>query len=224
MRELRENTFSGNKDEDAYEHAKKGLEKKVEQPAQAIHASITNDSKSVNQVKTIATKSSPNTHCSTFLDSNIVLCTSAIPDLIEQENVMKTRKCDEPPKPTPIICTFAEKEKRLRKGLDFSEESIEKSQGEKSTYESGAKFISCFDGFFVEFIQPCFCFPRMVIEKPGVESTIRSATHIGSSSIGLWCISLFEWNSPVLSTNLRFRVRSGSGSCSTSSELEALQG
>ncbi|GKC61322.1 reverse transcriptase domain-containing protein [Tanacetum coccineum] len=109
MKRFREITDKNLKKHDS---AIKGLEKKVEQLAQGVHASITNDLKSANHVKKVTTKSSPNTHCSTFLDSNIVLCTSIVPNHIEQENVMKTCKGDEPPKPSPIICTFAEKEKR----------------------------------------------------------------------------------------------------------------
>ncbi|GJV78728.1 hypothetical protein Tco_1514598 [Tanacetum coccineum] len=39
----------------------------------------------------------------------------------------------------------------------------------------------------------------MVIVEPGVRGTTRSTAYIGSSSIGLWCVSLLEWNSPVSS-------------------------
>ncbi|GJV31166.1 hypothetical protein Tco_1391566 [Tanacetum coccineum] len=61
-----------------------------------------------------------------------------------------------------------------------------------------------------------FAVSGMVIAEPGVRATTRSATHIGSSSIGLWFVSLFEWK-----RCLQFRVHSGLGSGSTSSELEA---
>nr|GEU74684.1 retrovirus-related Pol polyprotein from transposon TNT 1-94 [Tanacetum cinerariifolium] len=90
----------------------------------------------------------------------------------------------------------------LRKGSDFFEESIEKSWGKESANESGLKFIPHFNSSFVEFIQPCFCFTfsGMVIVKLGVGATTRLAAHIGSSSIGLWFVSLFEWNTPVSST------------------------
>ncbi|GJU72224.1 ribonuclease H-like domain-containing protein [Tanacetum coccineum] len=40
----------------------------------------------------------------------------------------------------------------------------------------------------------------MMIAESGVGKTTRSAAHIGSSSIGLWFVSLFEWNSHVLLT------------------------
>ncbi|GJW32172.1 hypothetical protein Tco_0052204 [Tanacetum coccineum] len=40
----------------------------------------------------------------------------------------------------------------------------------------------------------------MVIVELGVGATTRSAAYIGSSSIGLWFVSLFEWNSLVSST------------------------
>ncbi|GJY90795.1 zinc finger, CCHC-type containing protein [Tanacetum coccineum] len=67
----------------------------------------------------------------------------------------------------------------LGKGLDFSEESIEKSWGKESANESGLKFIPRFDSSFVELVQP-----RMVIAEPGVRATTRSAAHMGSSSMG----------------------------------------
>nr|GEV16120.1 hypothetical protein [Tanacetum cinerariifolium] len=51
----------------------------------------------------------------------------------------------------------------LRESLDFSEESVKKSQGKESAYESGSKFILSFDSSFVEFVQPCFCFSRSVL-------------------------------------------------------------
>ncbi|GJZ97323.1 hypothetical protein Tco_0669776 [Tanacetum coccineum] len=92
MKRFRESTDKNLKRHDS---AIKGLEKKAEQLAQAVHASMTNDSKLANQVKTVATKSSPDTYCSTSLDSNIILCTSLVPFLIEQENVMKTDESNE---------------------------------------------------------------------------------------------------------------------------------
>ncbi|GKA66323.1 hypothetical protein Tco_0766131 [Tanacetum coccineum] len=55
MRKFRESTDRSRKKHDS---TIKGLEKKVEQLAQAVTASMTNESKSVNQVRTIATKSS----------------------------------------------------------------------------------------------------------------------------------------------------------------------
>ncbi|GJW39513.1 reverse transcriptase domain-containing protein [Tanacetum coccineum] len=86
------------------------IEKYLEESTkrQNIHASMTNDSKSVNQVKTVATKNSLDTHCSTSLNSNTIL----VSNNIKQENVMKTGKNNETPRPTPIIGTFAEKVKR----------------------------------------------------------------------------------------------------------------
>nr|GEV65679.1 retrovirus-related Pol polyprotein from transposon TNT 1-94 [Tanacetum cinerariifolium] len=87
----------------------KNLEKKVEQLAQVVHAFMTNESKSVNQVKTVATKSSLIIHyrsCSASLDSNMVLCTFVVPNLIEQENVKKTGEGNKSPRPTPIISTL----------------------------------------------------------------------------------------------------------------------
>ncbi|GJV88947.1 hypothetical protein Tco_1532885 [Tanacetum coccineum] len=103
----------------------------------------------------------------------------------------------------------------LRKGSDFSEESIEKSWGKESANESGLKFIPCFDSSFFEFIQQCFCFTRMVIVEPGVGATTRSAAYIGGSFLFSNGTLLFRRRSP------RFRVRLGSGNGSTSSELEA---
>nr|GFA69511.1 hypothetical protein [Tanacetum cinerariifolium] len=95
-----------------YDSAIKGLENKVEQLAQAVHASMTNDLKSINQVKTIATTNSPNTHCSNSPDSNIVLCTFGLYNLVEKENVMKVGEMNKNPKLTPVIGTFASKVKR----------------------------------------------------------------------------------------------------------------
>ncbi|GJZ33647.1 homeodomain-like protein [Tanacetum coccineum] len=89
-----------------------GLEKKVEQLAQAVYATMTNDSKSVSQVKIVAIVNSPNTHCSNSHDFNNVLCTSVVSNLTEQENVMKAGKSSETPKTTPVISTFADKVKR----------------------------------------------------------------------------------------------------------------
>ncbi|GJT98970.1 retrovirus-related pol polyprotein from transposon TNT 1-94 [Tanacetum coccineum] len=105
MKRFRESTDKNLKRHDS---TIKGLEKKVEQLAQAVHASMTNDSKSVNQVKTVATKNSPDTHCSTSLNSNTIL----VSNNIEQENVMKTGESNETPRPTPVVGTFAEKVKR----------------------------------------------------------------------------------------------------------------
>ncbi|GJR26522.1 hypothetical protein Tco_1102754 [Tanacetum coccineum] len=88
------------------------LEKKVKQLAQAVYSFMTNDSKSINQVKTVAMKSSSDTHCSTSLDSNTNLCTFVVSNLIEQENVMKTCESNETPRPSFVIGTFALKVKR----------------------------------------------------------------------------------------------------------------
>ncbi|GKB58243.1 hypothetical protein Tco_0914429, partial [Tanacetum coccineum] len=90
----------------------KGLDKKIEQLAQAVHASMTNDSKLINQVKTIATKNSSDTHYPTSLNSNTILCTSIISNLNEHGNVKKTDEHDKSPRSTPIIHTFAEKVKK----------------------------------------------------------------------------------------------------------------
>ncbi|GJS15354.1 retrovirus-related pol polyprotein from transposon TNT 1-94 [Tanacetum coccineum] len=43
-------------------------------------------------------------------------------------------------------------------GLDFSEELIEKRWGKELANKGGAKFISRFDGSFVKFVKPSFCF------------------------------------------------------------------
>ncbi|GKC95315.1 hypothetical protein Tco_1160757 [Tanacetum coccineum] len=86
----------------------------------------------------------------------------------------------------------------LRKGSDFSEESIKKSWGKEFANESGSKFIL-----------------RMVIVEPGVGATTWSAAHIGGSFLCSNGTLLFRQRS------LRFRVHSSSGSGSTSSELEA---
>ncbi|GJU55023.1 hypothetical protein Tco_1228737 [Tanacetum coccineum] len=101
----------------------------------------------------------------------------------------------------------------LRESSDFSEESVEKSWGKETANEIGSKFILCFYSSFVEFVQPCFCFPGsvlalpsnwfhltrvkwlplianslavsgIVIAEPGVGATTWSAAYMGSSSIG----------------------------------------
>ncbi|GJY40487.1 hypothetical protein Tco_0427757, partial [Tanacetum coccineum] len=118
MKRFRERTDKNLKKHD---FAIKGLEKKVEQLAQEVHASITNDSKSVNQVKTVATKSSPNTHCSTFLDSNIVLCTYVVPNLIDLEKVPANTPLIDTVRQTPnytkSLQEFISNKKELRNGL-----------------------------------------------------------------------------------------------------------
>ncbi|GJV10951.1 hypothetical protein Tco_1352492 [Tanacetum coccineum] len=91
-----------------YNSTIKGLEKKVQQLTQAVHASMTNDSKSINQVKTMAMKNSLDTHCSTSLNSNTIL----VHNNIEQENVMKSGESNETPRSKHVIGTFAEKVKR----------------------------------------------------------------------------------------------------------------
>ncbi|GKC87965.1 hypothetical protein Tco_1148614 [Tanacetum coccineum] len=47
---------------------------------------------------------------------------------------------------------------------------------------------------------------RMVIAEPRVGATTRSAAYMGSSSIGLWFVSLFEWNTPVSSMKSSIQV------------------
>nr|GEU81304.1 hypothetical protein [Tanacetum cinerariifolium] len=101
--------------------------------------------------------------------------------------------------------------------------SRSKRAGGKSAYKGGAKFIPRFDGSFIEFIQACFCFTflmlssnwfpltrvkwlpliansfavsGMVIAKPGVKATTRSAAHMVSSSIGLKGHFVRECRSP----------------------------
>nr|GEZ12914.1 hypothetical protein [Tanacetum cinerariifolium] len=108
----------------------KNLEKKVDQLAQAVHASMTNESKSVNQVKTVAIKSCPIIHyrsCSASLDSNMVLCTSVVPNLIEQENVKKTGEGDESPRPTPIIGLGNPKHVKML--IEMADKSIQSPKG-----------------------------------------------------------------------------------------------
>ncbi|GKA57487.1 putative reverse transcriptase domain-containing protein [Tanacetum coccineum] len=66
----------------------------------------------------------------------------------------------------------------LGKGTDFFEESIEKSWGKEWANGSSLKFILCFDGSFVEFVQPCFCFSNSeefvnVFVRVGFSSTIE---------------------------------------------------
>ncbi|GKF12724.1 hypothetical protein Tco_0050650, partial [Tanacetum coccineum] len=46
----------------------------------------------------------------------------------------------------------------VEKRLGFLRGVDRKELGGKSSNESGAKFIPHFDGSFIEFIQPCFCF------------------------------------------------------------------
>ncbi|GJW65829.1 retrovirus-related pol polyprotein from transposon TNT 1-94 [Tanacetum coccineum] len=102
-KKFRENTYRILK---RHHSAIKGLEKKVKQLAQAVHSSMADDSKSANQVKTVITKSSPNTHCCDSLDSNTALCTSVISNLVEQEIFVKSCKREETPKSMLIIGTF----------------------------------------------------------------------------------------------------------------------
>ncbi|GKD02996.1 hypothetical protein Tco_1177970, partial [Tanacetum coccineum] len=137
----------------------------------------------------------------------------------------------------------------LRKGSDFSKESIKKSWEKESAYESGVKFIPCFDGSLVEFIKPSVCFTLlnlpsnwypltrvkwlplmansfvvsgMVIGEPGVGATTRS---VDNSWLILGCAGRSSLHSKgtllFRRRSLRFRVRSGSDNGSTSSELEA---
>nr|GEV67661.1 hypothetical protein [Tanacetum cinerariifolium] len=61
----------------------------------------------------------------------------------------------------------------LRKGTDFSEESVEKSWGKDSDDESGSKFILCFDSSFVEFVQPYSEEFVNVFVRIGFGSTIK---------------------------------------------------
>nr|GEZ03936.1 hypothetical protein [Tanacetum cinerariifolium] len=49
----------------------------------------------------------------------------------------------------------------VKKGTDFSKESIKKSWGKESAIKSGSKFIPCFNSSFIEFVQPCFCLSRI---------------------------------------------------------------
>ncbi|GJZ67950.1 hypothetical protein Tco_0631190 [Tanacetum coccineum] len=91
-----------------YTRPGKGSEKKFKQLAQAVHASITNDLKSVNQVKIVATKNSLDTHCPTPLDSKTILCAYVIPNLTEQENIKKIGEHEKSPRPG----TFAKKVKK----------------------------------------------------------------------------------------------------------------
>ncbi|GKC66016.1 hypothetical protein Tco_1098614 [Tanacetum coccineum] len=66
----------------------------------------------------------------------------------------------------------------LRKGSDFSEESVKKSWGKESANESGLKFIPRFNSSFIEFVQPCFCLSNSdefmnVFIRIGFGSTIK---------------------------------------------------
>ncbi|GJU84142.1 hypothetical protein Tco_1291688 [Tanacetum coccineum] len=84
----------------------------------------------------------------------------------------------------------------LRKGTDFSEESVKKSWGKESANESSLKFIprsvlllpsNWFPLTRVKWlplIANSFAVSIIVIAKPGVGATTRSAAHMGSSSIG----------------------------------------
>nr|GEU49654.1 homeodomain-like protein [Tanacetum cinerariifolium] len=63
-----------------------GLEKKVEQLAQAVYASMTNDAKLIIQFKIVTTKNSSDTCYPTYLNSNTILCTFVIYNLIEHGN------------------------------------------------------------------------------------------------------------------------------------------
>ncbi|GJS91187.1 hypothetical protein Tco_0773823 [Tanacetum coccineum] len=95
-----------------HDSAIKGLEKKVKQLAQAWHSSMTNDSKSINQDKTATTKSSTKTHCPNSLDSNTVLYTSIISNLLKYEIFIITGERNETPKSTFVNGTFTDKVKR----------------------------------------------------------------------------------------------------------------
>ncbi|GJU71888.1 hypothetical protein Tco_1263293 [Tanacetum coccineum] len=66
----------------------------------------------------------------------------------------------------------------LRKGTDFSKESVKKRWGKESANENSSKFIPRFNSSFVEFVQPCFCFSNSkefmnVFMRIGFGSTIK---------------------------------------------------
>ncbi|GKC45493.1 hypothetical protein Tco_1063215 [Tanacetum coccineum] len=94
---------------------------KVEQLAQEIHAYMTNRSKSVNQAKAVATKSSPIIHhstCSRSFDSNIISVTFVLSYHVVHEKAKESNEDDKPPHSTHVIelpkepGTFADKVKR----------------------------------------------------------------------------------------------------------------
>nr|GEZ22201.1 hypothetical protein [Tanacetum cinerariifolium] len=116
MKRFKENTDRNLKRHDS---AIKGLEKKIKQLVQAVHSSMVDDLKSVNQVKTVVTKSSMNTHYSDSLDSNTALCTTVISNLVEKEIVVKACKREETLKSMPIIGTFSYKVKMFIFLVDF---------------------------------------------------------------------------------------------------------
>ncbi|GJW04511.1 hypothetical protein Tco_1563367 [Tanacetum coccineum] len=106
MKRFRENTYRNLK---RHDYLIKGLKNKVEQLAQAVHSSMTNDSKSTNQVKIVITKSSPNTH---YFDSNTAIGTCDISNLVEKEIIMRTGESNETLKSALIVGNFSDKAKR----------------------------------------------------------------------------------------------------------------
>nr|GEW36314.1 reverse transcriptase domain-containing protein [Tanacetum cinerariifolium] len=108
--------------------------------------------------------------------------------------------------------------------------SFDKSQVEfvnvfvRIGFDSTIELVS-FDKSQVVTFNGKFAVSGMVIAKPRVRATTRSTAHIDKSRLLRWIVSLFEWNSSVSSMKSSiqstFRVRSGSGNGSTSSELKA---
>ncbi|GJT99787.1 hypothetical protein Tco_1110126 [Tanacetum coccineum] len=67
---------------------------------------------------------------------------------------------------------------RVERKLGFLRGVGQKELGKETANESGSNFIPCFNSSFVEFIQPCFCFPNFeefvnVFMRIGFDSTIE---------------------------------------------------
>ncbi|GJS11498.1 hypothetical protein Tco_0368294 [Tanacetum coccineum] len=115
----------------------------------------------------------------------------------------------------------------LRKGLDFSKESVEKSWGKESADESGSKNSDCEtgsqsdntvdspQGFIIHGIE-VFEGNEEVTEVIDVENW-----RIDNSRVLRWVVFLIKWNAYVPSMKSSIQSTSGSGNGSTSSELEA---
>ncbi|GJV04257.1 hypothetical protein Tco_1337826 [Tanacetum coccineum] len=98
----------------------------------------------------------------------------------------------------------------LGKGTDFFEESIEKSWGKEWANGSSLKFILCFDGSFVEFVQPCFCFSNS-------EEFVNVFVRVGFSST-IELVSFDE--SQVVTFNGKFVCGFRNGDCGTGSRSD----
>ncbi|GJY09341.1 hypothetical protein Tco_0377526 [Tanacetum coccineum] len=99
----------------------------------------------------------------------------------------------------------------LRKGSDFSEESVKKSWGKESTNERSSKFIPRFNSSFVEFVHLCFCLSNS-------EEFMNVFMRIGFS-FAIKLVSFYE--SQVVTFNSKFVCGFKNSDCGTRRYLQA---